>query len=232
VVSTISLHLLGGFKVLNDGIAVPLTSSAQRLVSYVALRESADRRRAAADLWPDVPGDQAGARVRTALWRVRRLGLPLLRLEPQKIRLDPRVVFDVEQLLDAASAPAPFIPAQDQLWDELLPGWYDDWVALERERFRSRRQVALEALAERLLDEERYAASLEVALACVAAEPLREAPQEIVARVHLMEGNFSEAVRHLESYSRFLYQEVEDEPSAQMLGMLRYARERRPLLTP
>ena len=41
-------------------------------------------------------------------------------------------------------------PRRDLATGELLPDWYDDWVAIERERLRALRAHALEALCEQL----------------------------------------------------------------------------------
>jgi hypothetical protein len=57
---------------------------------------------------------------------------------------------------------------------ELLPGWYDDWVMFERERLRQLQLHALETMAHRLAKEHRYADAVDVALAAVRLEPLRE----------------------------------------------------------
>ena len=225
----IILRLLDSFEVEKDGIAVQLTFSAQAVVSYLALRGPTDRHRIASALWPDVERSQAGARLRTAIWRVQKSSVALLRTTAERIGL-AEIEVDVDQLLNGAYRRVAQLPPRAQLWGELLPGWYDDWVIVERERFRERRVRALETLAERLLLDERYAASLEVAMACIAAEPLRELGHEIVARVHLAERNYSEAVRHIESYRRLLRAEIEDEPPPQFSRMLEYARIPRPLL--
>jgi two-component SAPR family response regulator len=46
---------------------------------------------------------------------------------------------------------------------ELLPGWYDDWILLERERVRYLQLHMLEVAADQLLRKGRLAAALEFA---------------------------------------------------------------------
>src|SRR5687767_372012 len=82
----------------------------------------------------DEDGDQG---LRSALWRANRFG-PLLAGSLQSLRLGAHVV--VAELAAAAAqmratgiADAPFL-ASFHL--ELLPGWQDEWVTLERERLR------------------------------------------------------------------------------------------------
>ena len=157
------------------------------------------------------------------------MGGGVLEHSPGRLALAASVDVDVHHLLEGRYQPEAQMPPRRQLCGELLPGWYDDWISLERERFRKQRLEALEALAARLLIEKQYGASLEIALACIGAEPLREKPHLIVAEVHLGERNYSEAVRHLESYSRLLRREIASEPSPRIARMLRYSRIPRPL---
>ena len=57
---------------------------------------------------------------------------------------------------------------------ELLLGWYDDWVVIERERLTQLHLTALESLSDRLLSDGEHAKALQVALAAVQVDPLRE----------------------------------------------------------
>jgi DNA-binding SARP family transcriptional activator len=97
---------------------------------------------------------------------------------------------------------------------DLLPGWYDDWVLLERERLRQLRLHALEAMAERLSASGRWADAVLAALAALAADPLRESAHRAVIKVHLAEGNLAEAIRQLHRCERLMIEEVGVLPSA------------------
>jgi DNA-binding SARP family transcriptional activator len=66
----------------------------------------------------------------------------------------------------------------------LFPGWYDDWVLLERERLRRLRLHALEVLADKLVREGRYGEAVQATYAAVRTEPLRESAHRAVVRVH------------------------------------------------
>src|SRR5437867_4028183 len=83
--------------------------------------------------------------------------------------------------LDAESDERP-TPRDVLLHEDLLPDWYDDWVALERERLRQLRVHALEQLCDRLLVAERFGEATEAALAASRTEPLRESPQRLLIR--------------------------------------------------
>ncbi|MGY1684977.1 BTAD domain-containing putative transcriptional regulator [Geodermatophilus sp. SYSU D00867] len=103
---------------------------------------------------------------------------------------------------------------------ELLPGWYDDWVLLERERLRQLRMHALEDAAARLAVAGRYGDALQAAYAAVRAEPLRESAHRVVIRVHLAEGNAAEALRTYEQFRIVLEKEMGVRPSEQITRLV------------
>ena len=75
----------------------------------------------------------------------------------------------------------------------VLPGWYDDWVLIERERLRQRVCRALERLSGEMVRQARYAEAVEAALITVLADPLRESAQRVLIEASLAEGNWTEA---------------------------------------
>ncbi|MGY1640612.1 BTAD domain-containing putative transcriptional regulator [Geodermatophilus sp. SYSU D00703] len=116
---------------------------------------------------------------------------------------------------------------EDALCGELLPGWYEDWVLLERERLRQLRMHALEALADKLVTLRRYGEATEAAYAAVHAEPLRESAHRVVVRVHLAEGNITEALRAYDSFRTMLADELGISPTWQMTRCIAQAERRR-----
>jgi DNA-binding SARP family transcriptional activator len=99
---------------------------------------------------------------------------------------------------------------------ELLPGWYEDWVLLERDRLRQLRLHALEALADKLAAVGRHGEALQAAHAAVRLEPLRESARRAMVRIQLAQGNVAEALRTYESFRRYLVDELGVTPSSQM----------------
>ena len=79
--------------------------------------------------------------------------------------------------------------------DDLLPDWNEDWVLIERERFRQARLHALEALCDRFSEAGRMMPAIQAGLAAVTADPFRESAHRALIRTHLREGNRSEALR-------------------------------------
>jgi DNA-binding SARP family transcriptional activator len=219
--------LLDGFAVhlpgltLNPGAALP--RAAQRVIAHVSLCGSPTRAAIAGQLWPDVAEDHAHGSLRSALWRVRKVAPGLLRMSGDTLTLAPDVRVDVRDLTRwARRALDPFYGVDEvegvdvDVRGELLPGWYDDWVLLERESLRQLRLHALEAVAEKLSAAARYGEAVQAAYAAVRIEPLRESAQRTVVRVHLAEGNICEAVRAYESFRTMLADEIGAVPSRQM----------------
>ena len=106
------------------------------------------------------------------------------------------------------------------LTGELLPDWYDDWLLIEREKYRQLRLHALEALATQLTALARYGEAAETALTAIAGEPLRESAHRVLIRVHLAEGNPSEALRHYRLFRELLLTELGLEPSEQIAELV------------
>jgi DNA-binding SARP family transcriptional activator len=220
----VSVRLVGGFAALRGGREVALAPGSQRLVAFLALharRRPLLRSHVGAVLWPDATEDRAARRLRTALWRLRQAGLDVVVATPTHLGLSRAVAVDVDAVRAAAhglvegSAGAeagPLVAA-----GELLPDWYDDWLAVECERFRQLRLHALEALCDRLVADGRHAHAVEAGLAAVQIDPLRESAHRAVMRAHAAEGNVVEAIREFERFSALLKRCVGIEPSPAML---------------
>jgi DNA-binding SARP family transcriptional activator len=96
---------------------------------------------------------------------------------------------------------------------DLLPGFYDDWVFMERERIRQRILHALEALSQILAAAGRFADAIEAAMLATSAEPLRESAQRALIRAHIAEGNLTEACRSYRAYHALVHRELGVAPS-------------------
>lgn len=220
--SSVRLTLLDGFSLRANGEVLRLPVTLERVIAFVALRRRGIHRAVAAGtLWPTANEEHAQASLRSALWRLRcSLRVPLVAGAKDQLALEENVVVDVHAQAEAVrrafdpAAPCPgFSP---ELEGDLLPGWYEDWVLLERERLRQLRLHALEALTERLIGAGRHADALETALAAIAGDPLRETAHQALVKVHLAEGNVVEALRQYETYAGLLRREVGLEPSRRL----------------
>ncbi|MEU5655145.1 BTAD domain-containing putative transcriptional regulator [Streptomyces sp. NPDC047737] len=222
------LRLLGGFRLELGTEHVDLSGNAQRLLAFMGLRGQACRTVLAGTLWPDVTEGRARGSLRTTLWKLPRSEPPLISCCGDVLRITPALRVDVHALTRTAlgvvrdPGPAPHaLPALGLLTvEDLLPGWDEDWVLLEREHLRQLRLHALDELAEALIRQGRPALAIEAAWASVRAEPLRESAHRAVVSAHLVEGNVGEAVRHYETFSRLLKEELGVAPSPRFARML------------
>jgi len=98
----------------------------------------------------------------------------------------------------------------------LLPSWSEDWLLPERERWDQVRLHALETMALQYLAAEDYLTALEVALAAVSVDSIRESAHRIVVKVHIAEGNSASAIRHYQWYRGLVQRELGVTPSRQM----------------
>jgi DNA-binding SARP family transcriptional activator len=225
------VELLDGFAV-DLGITRPLVRDlprgVQRLVAHLCLTGRPARTAIAGELWPDVPEEHAQGSLRSALWRLQKAVPGLLHVSAGALSLAAGVRVDVHELaawagrvLDPRTGLDDVAVPDAGVRSELLPGWYDDWVLLERERLRQLRMHALEAVAARLAAAGRYGEALQVAYAAVRAEPLRESAHRTVVSVHLGEGNVAEAVRAFDSYRAMVEEELGIGPTEQMTRLVR-----------
>jgi DNA-binding SARP family transcriptional activator len=220
------LRLLNGFALTAGPAAVALPLSAQRVLAFLALHDgSVQRTFVAGSLWLDRPDDRAHANLRTALWRLRGCGVPLVETCGLQLRLAPDVVIDVRSAELRARAA---LEACDEAIDleastftsDLLPDWYDDWLVLERERYRQVRLRTLDALCERLTAAGRFDEALDAGMSSIACEPLRESAHRAVVRMHLAEGNVGEAIRQYKLCARLLRERLGIAPSASMEALM------------
>ncbi|MDH6464349.1 DNA-binding SARP family transcriptional activator [Micromonospora sp. A200] len=224
--ATVRLLLLGGFRLLHGRRPVVVPRGLQRTIALIGLRPGATRAQLAGLLWPGVPEERALSSLRTALWRLRRDPSCPVIADGDTVRLHPTVDVDVDELARADARvsqggdPRPAAAVLAAGRHDLLPGWYDDWVLLERERLRQLRLHLLDEMARAHLRAGEHGEALQAALEAMAAEPLRETPHRLVVQVHLAEGNACEALHAYFDYRDLLRRELQLEPSAAMRALI------------
>lgn len=194
----------------------------KQLLAFVALRRRrVERLQVASTLWPFGVEERAAGNLRSALWRLRRVGINVLAADKWSLVLRAEVLVDLHLMEQWATRLIEGRPAERDLaispWVadalDLLPGFYDDWALMERERVRQRTLHALEALSERLVAAGRFADAIEAAMLATSAEPLRESAQRVLIKAHVAEGNLSEARRSYYAYHDLLRRELGVAPS-------------------
>jgi DNA-binding SARP family transcriptional activator len=214
-----AITILGGFELRVGGAPVPLQPSAQRLVAFLALHgRPVQRAYVAGSLWLDASEGRATASLRTTLWRAATAAAgQLVEATATHLALGESVEVDLREatslahsVIDGRHARPPREAAERLLRadDDVLPDWYDDWVVIERERYRQLRLHALEALCVELAGAGAYADAVDAGIAAVAVEPLRESAHRALMEAHLAEGNAVEAIREYRAFSQLLHAEL------------------------
>lgn len=200
--SLLEVRLLDGFTASCSGRPLPVPLPAQRLLALLAVSARPVSRDVAGErLWSNRPPERAGANLRAAVSRLRRVP-GALRVTRTHLQLGADVDVDVDRaaalarrlLAGGDRVPVNSSETVDLLGRELLPDWPDEWVEPERERLRQLTLGALEQLSEDLRREGRFALAVDAALAAIRLDPMRERAHEALIEAHLTAGNRSAAV--------------------------------------
>jgi DNA-binding SARP family transcriptional activator len=234
------VHVLGGLSVSCDAVAVAVPPGSRRLLAYLALhRGGVDRRSAAGVLWPAVTEGRAAGNLRSALWRLQRVGCPLVRIEQCALSLEDDVRVDLHaveawagRVLSRTATAADLAVDPGAIADlELLPGWYDDWVLATGARLRLRLLHALDSLSRLLGQAGRPLEAVEAVHVAVLAEPLRESGQRALIEAHQAAGDWVAARRQYDVFRGLLRREIGVEPSAELTAVATAPRPR-PVVRP
>lgn len=166
----LNIKLLGCFRVTLDGRLVDIPSRpSQLLLAYLLLNAGTPhpREEMADILWPDSSADNARANLRHALWQLRSAiedtddpqtiaivhdahAIAFNRHSAYALDVDAlrqeRPVWTTAALMEAAAA----------YGGELLPGFYESWIVLEREQLAVVFDRRMGRLLERLIAERRW----------------------------------------------------------------------------
>lgn len=190
-----------------------LSGPERRVLAYLAVMgPDTSRPLVCADLWPDVPEARARANLRRALWQ---LPAGWVCANAWELHLAARVdLVEAREVVRAvASGKTDVNAAQaDLLKHDLLPGWYEEWLAPEQDQFHLQRIQTLEEICRRSTQAHDFGLATSAGLAAVAAEPLRESAVCALVNAHLGEGNSFEAVRRYREYADLLRRELDLSP--------------------
>jgi WD40 repeat protein/basic membrane lipoprotein Med (substrate-binding protein (PBP1-ABC) superfamily)/DNA-binding SARP family transcriptional activator/energy-coupling factor transporter ATP-binding protein EcfA2 len=171
---SLKIHLLGQFKLQANHLPLELPSRpAQSLLAYLALNAGVRYRREklASLLWPEATETNARGYLRRVLWQMRKsLTSESLAWEDYLQISDIEVAFNDQSdyWLDAdlLLARAEVTPVDELIeivrlyHGELLPGFYDQWTVLERERLLLAYHQKMNLLMERLIQDGQWGEAL------------------------------------------------------------------------
>jgi DNA-binding SARP family transcriptional activator len=223
--------VLGSSSVTAHGDPVPLSTDARRVVAYLAVHRRPQRRTAlTADLWPGVPAaallDECLAELVGSADGAGLVGSAdgaeagaLVTATADTVALAPDVAVDLDEAMALVrtlagqpghpeTVPADVPAATALLSAEVLPGWNEAWLVVERERFRQIRINALEELSSALAAAGRFADAVAVAREAVRTAPSRESARRALIEAHLAQGEIAEAVTEYDEYQELLRSSV------------------------
>ena len=167
---TLRIFLLGQFKLQANDLPIELPSRpAQSLMAYLALNAGVTHRREklVGLFWPEAAGSNGRGYLRQALWRIRKsLESSSIAWEEHLDISDLSILFKAKSdyWLDAAQIlkQSDSLPVKEkikiiQLYrGELLPGFYEEWVTLERDRLQSVFHQKINHLLECLIEAKQW----------------------------------------------------------------------------
>jgi len=140
------IELTGHVVLSAGGHAVEVSPVGRRILAFVCLHERQVPRGAlAAAIWPDVSDTRARTNLRAAVWRFQRTAPCVLEADDASVALDPRVAVDLIDLRRRAADSIRTQRVDDELGAhpgllcELAPEIDDEWIDVERERWRQLR---------------------------------------------------------------------------------------------
>ncbi len=235
----LKIRLLGQFDLKHNGDSIEIPSrSAQSLIAYLVLNTSISHRREklAGLLWPQASEANARSYLRKALWQAKKfLGAEESGEENYLLADDISISFNphADYWLDAdalggkpteAISVEKLIEAVSAYQGELLPGFYEEWVTLERERLKSAFDQKMNMLLSCLVDKRSWNQVVYWGEQWIA---LGEAPEPAFQALMVSHANMGDMAKVAATYERCvqtLREELSVEPSEQTITLFQQLR--------
>ncbi|GAP57346.1 glycosyl transferase group 1 [Arthrobacter sp. Hiyo1] len=197
------LTLLNGWTLTRDGRRVKVAHRQQRLIAALALLGERPRTFLSGLLWPDSSEAQAAVGLRVSIWHINHELPGLLHADgitDVSVALSEQLKVDIIDLERDLHAPVSGLHGSYPRWErlrtaELLPGWYEDWILVEQERFRALRTSALDSIAAYQLSQGNAEETKVATAAAISLEPFRESSYRLLIQAHLATGDLVAALR-------------------------------------
>ena len=224
----LEVRFLGKFEILNDGNPVAISSRpAQSLFAYLILSAGTSHRREklAGLLWPDSLEETARDNLRHALWRMRKALPASQKPKTEYVLVDELSIafnagadywfdaYELEKGSENMSADE-LIAVLSNYQGELLPGFYDEWVMLQREHLYSVFEHHMARLVSLLQEEKRCLDILDWGERWIKLGQKPEPAYRALMSAHAAKGDMSKVVATYERCVKSL-KEYGIEPSEQ-----------------
>jgi DNA-binding SARP family transcriptional activator len=219
-VPQLDIQLLGHFNLSLDGrpLTKVNTSRLQTLLAYLLLKcqEPQRRQHIAFLFWPDTSEGQALTNLRSLLSRLRRNLAEadlFLRADRHTLQWLPDAPFtldvtEFEEACATAQTAVEWQRAVDLYQGPLMPGYYDEWLASERERLQQCFLRAGSTLLDLQENERHYASAVQTAQQLLRYDPLHEATYRSLMRSHAQNGAKADALRAYHKCVTLLQEEL------------------------
>ena len=202
----LEVRLLGQFVVNLDGMPVQINSRpAQSLLAFLMIDsgKAFRREKLAGLLWPDTSETNARNNLRQALWRIRKSlvienseSQPFFLVDDLTITFNAKSDFylDVNKFEEKSDKHTPIhqiIETVSLYQGELLPGFYDDWIVLERERLQSLFESHIGLLINRLVEAQKWTEVIEWGEHWISLGGVPEPAYRSLMTAHAAQGDLS-----------------------------------------
>ncbi|MDQ0031208.1 AfsR/SARP family transcriptional regulator [Arthrobacter bambusae] len=223
-----SLTLLNGWALTRAGHRQKVAHRQQRLITALALLGERPRTFLSGLLWPDSSDAQAAVGLRVSIWHINHELPGLLDADGTtdvSVALSGHVRVDILELERELHTLAPERRDSYPSWErlrtaELLPGWYEDWILVEQDRFQALRTAALDSIATYHLSQGNTEETKAATTLAIALEPFRESSYRLLIQAHLANGDLVSALRTYKSFSTNLRQEFGVGPSPSLAKLI------------
>ena len=218
-------RFLGQYEICLDGQPVIISSRpTQSILAFLLLHPNRAHRREklAGQFWPSSSETNARSNLRHELWRIRKVfrSDANARMESDDLGVtyhpQPGDQLDVvffEACSEEESSTDILVQAVSAYGGDLLPGFYDEWVELERERLQAVFERKMGRLLERLLAERRWNEVLEWSERWIASGGIPEPAYRALMVAHAGLGNLAAAAVQYQRCEEALARELGVEPS-------------------
>ncbi len=234
----VEAQLLGGFNLHLDGREAKAlqTERLTLFLAYLFLNSETppSRKQLAFLFWSDSTEEQARTNLRNLLHLLRRAFPEIdsfLEVDTQSIhwKSGAMIECDVKQFKDALAQAKATKEEQARIRHlqeavnlyrgELLPGFYEDWVLVQREELHQAYLNALTQLTKLLEDARRYEEAIEVVNRLIRADSLNETAYGHSIRLHALRDDRAGALQVYHNCVTALKRELDIEPSAEIKSL-------------
>lgn len=219
----LEISLLGQFDVKLNGQTIVLpTRPSKLLLAYLALNAGKDipRTQLGGILWPESLESTARKNLRNTVWRLRKaVGDEYVLSDRETVAFNDTAPHHLDVALLAKKeeprGTEELIQIVSAYKGELLPGFYEDWVLLERDNLRAKFDGRIQKLMEDLIDLERWPEVISWAEQWISMGSVPEPAYRALMIAHTRQGDLAGMATAYQRCVQALKNELGVQPSAE-----------------